>query len=72
MKRLKLKLRSLYLLNKQNEKKILEDKKPDITWGNQIRSYVFDDGYIKDVRTGLKTSNIQSILNGNLDELIKI
>ena len=72
LKRLKLKLRSLYLLNKQNEKKILEDKKPDITWGNQIRSYVFDDGYIKDVRTGLKTSNIQSILNGNLDELIKI
>lgn len=71
LRRLKLKIKSLLLLNKQNEKKAIEECKLDITWGNQIRSYVFDDGYVKDIRTGIKTSDIQSVLNGNLEEIIK-
>ena len=72
LKRLKLKLNGLYLLNKNNEKKLIEKKKLGIAWGNQIRSYIFDDGYVKDVRTGLKKNNILSILNGNLDDFIEI
>ncbi|HFL8819491.1 MAG TPA: peptide chain release factor 2 [Candidatus Azoamicus sp. OHIO2] len=47
-----------------------------ITWGNQIRSYVFDKSYIKDLRTHQEITDIQFILNGNLDifilELLKL
>ena len=72
MKRLKLKLNGLRILSKNNEKKLIEEKKLDITWGNQIRSYVLDDGYIKDIRTGIKNTNIVSVLNGNLDCFMRI
>ncbi|UAJ66342.1 peptide chain release factor 2 [Candidatus Schneideria nysicola] len=53
------------------EKKILENNKSEIGWGNQIRSYILDDSRIKDLRTGLETRNIESVLDGNLEEFIK-
>jgi peptide chain release factor 2 len=47
-------------------------EKGDIAWGNQIRSYVFQPyQMIKDHRTGVETSNIQSIMDGEIDAFIE-
>lgn len=70
MKQMKEKLYKLEIQKQKNEKKILEKSKSDINWGHQIRSYILDDSRIKDLRSGLETRNIQSILNGNLDFFI--
>jgi peptide chain release factor 2 len=41
------------------------------SWGNQIRNYVLDDRRVKDVRTGVETSNVESVLDrGDLDPFI--
>ena len=71
MKQLRAKLYA-YELNKKNEiKNQVESEKSDISWGNQIRSYVLDDSRIKDLRTGHETGNTQAVLDGNLDEFIQ-
>jgi len=49
----------------------LEDSKSDIGWGSQIRSYVLDQSRIKDLRTGVETSNTQGVLDGDLDRFIE-
>ena len=49
----------------------LEDNKADIGWGSQIRSYVLDDQRIKDLRTGVQSSNCDKILDGDLDMFIE-
>ncbi len=51
--------------------KHLEDSKSDIGWGSQIRSYVLDDSRIKDLRTGVETSNTGAVLDGDLDKFIE-
>ena len=51
-------------------KQDLEDLKSDIGWGHQIRSYVLDQSRIKDLRTGVESSNTQDVLDGNLDQFI--
>lgn len=71
IKQLKSKLYNLELQKKKSEKKMREDKKNDITWGNQIRSYVLDHSRIKDLRTGLEKRNIKAVLNGDLDDFVK-
>lgn len=71
MKQLKSKLYKLELYNKFRENKKIEDSKLDIRWGNQIRSYFLDSSLIKDIRTGMKTTDINSILNGKLNNFIK-
>ncbi len=53
------------------ERQKLEDAKPDISWGNQIRSYVLDQSRIKDIRTGVETGNVNAVLEGDLDEFIE-
>lgn len=53
------------------EKQALEDSKSDIGWGSQIRSYVLDDSRIKDLRTGVQSSNCQAVLDGDLDQFIE-
>ena len=59
-------------LKKQDDAmKDLEDSKADIGWGSQIRSYVLDSARIKDLRTGIETSNCSDILDGNLDVFIE-
>ena len=56
---------------KNAEKAVQEANKADITWGSQIRSYVLDDGRIKDLRTGIETGNTQAVLDGDLDRFIE-
>jgi peptide chain release factor 2 len=47
-------------------------EKGDIAWGNQIRSYVFQPyQMIKDHRTGVETSNIQSVMDGSISAFIE-
>ncbi|MBO5663409.1 MAG: peptide chain release factor 2, partial [Bacteroidales bacterium] len=45
--------------------------KKKIEWGSQIRSYVFDDRRVKDHRTNYQTSNVQAVMDGDLDAFIK-
>lgn len=70
MKMLKAKLYELELRKKESERQKLEDNKTDIGWGHQIRSYVFDQSRIKDLRTGVEIGNIRSVMDGDLDEFI--
>jgi peptide chain release factor 2 len=47
-------------------------EKGDIAWGNQIRSYVFQPyQMVKDHRTGVESSNIQSVMDGEIDPFIE-
>jgi peptide chain release factor 2 len=47
-------------------------EKSDIGWGSQIRSYVFQPyQMVKDHRTGEKTSNIDDVMNGDLDPFME-
>ena len=53
------------------KKKEIEDAKLKNEWGAQIRSYVFDDRRIKDHRTGYQTTDVDSVMNGNLNGFIE-
>ncbi len=71
MKLLKAKLYELELQKLNSERQDLEDSKSDIGWGSQIRSYVLDSARIKDLRTGVETSNCTAVLDGDLDNFIE-
>jgi peptide chain release factor 2 len=71
MKLLKAKLYELEMMQQNEEKQALEDTKSDIGWGSQIRSYVLDQSRIKDLRTGVESSNTQSVLDGNLNPFMQ-
>ena len=46
-------------------------EKGSISWGNQIRSYVFQPyRMVKDLRTGVETSNVQAVMDGDLDPFV--
>ncbi len=70
-KMLKAKLYELEHQKRNADKQQLEDSKSDIGWGSQIRSYVLDDQRIKDLRTGVQTSNCQNVLDGEIDAFIE-
>ena len=53
------------------KKKEIEDAKLKNEWGAQIRSYVFDDKRVKDHRTGYQTTDVDSVMNGNLNGFIE-
>jgi len=65
----------LYQLSQESRKvelKKIKGKKISASWGNQIRSYVLHPyKLVKDLRTGIETSNTESILDGNLDQFIE-
>src|SRR3990167_3977903 len=71
LKQLKAKLYDLEMQKKRMAQTALEDSKMDITWGSQIRSYVLDQSRVKDLRTGVETSNTQAVLDGKLDPFIE-
>lgn len=71
MKQLRAKLYELEMLKRNAEKQALEDSKSDVGWGSQIRSYVLDQSRVKDLRTGVETSNTQAVLDGDLDKFIE-
>ncbi|MEH6635721.1 MAG: peptide chain release factor 2 [Halioglobus sp.] len=71
MKLLRGKLYELEILKRNEEKQAMEDSKADIGWGSQIRSYVLDASRIKDLRTGVETSNTQAVLDGDIDQFIE-
>lgn len=60
-------------LKKQLEQRAdIEASKMKIEWGSQIRNYVMHPyKLIKDVRTGYETSDVDGVMNGNLDEFLK-
>jgi peptide chain release factor 2 len=46
-------------------------EKGSVSWGNQIRSYVFQPyRMVKDLRTGVETSNVQGVMDGELDPYV--
>ena len=71
MKQLKAKLYEVEIQKKNAEQQELEASKSDIGWGSQIRSYVLDQSRVKDLRTGIETSNTQAVLDGDLDKFIE-
>lgn len=71
MKQLRAKLYELEMQKKNADQQALEASKSDIGWGSQIRSYVLDQSRIKDLRTGVETSNTQAVLDGSLDQFIE-
>jgi len=71
LKQLRAKLYELEMQKKKGEQQALEATKSDIGWGSQIRSYVLDQSRIKDLRTGVETSNTQAVLDGALDQFIE-
>lgn len=69
---LKSQLYELELRKRQEEKAKLEGQKKKIEWGSQIRSYVLHPyKMVKDLRTGYETSNVQAVLDGEIDGFIK-
>ena len=72
IKLLKARLYQLEIEKEKEKQKDLEGKKKDIAWGSQIRSYVFHPyNLVKDHRTKQETSNIQSVMDGDLDLFIR-
>lgn len=72
MKLLKSKLYNLELEKQESEQDELEKSKMKIEWGSQIRSYVFHPyNMVKDHRTNEETSDVQGVMDGELNNFIK-
>jgi peptide chain release factor 2 len=72
MRLLKSQLYEMELRKRQEETQKIEAGKKKIEWGSQIRSYTMQPyKLVKDVRTGFETSNVQAVMDGNLDGFIK-
>jgi peptide chain release factor 2 len=71
MKMLKAKLYELEVNKRNAASKVLEDSKSDVSWGNQIRSYVLDQSRIKDLRTDVEIGDTNKVLDGHLDPFME-
>jgi peptide chain release factor 2 len=71
---MKLLLSKLYALREDQKKAEMErfyGEKGAIAWGSQIRSYVFQPyRMVKDLRTGVETSNVQAVMDGDVDPFV--
>ncbi|MEZ4775726.1 MAG: peptide chain release factor 2 [Bacteroidia bacterium] len=69
---LKSKLYELEIDKRNAARQEAEADKMSIEWGSQIRNYVFHPyKQVKDVRTGIKSTDAQAVMDGELDEFIK-
>lgn len=59
------------LQHRMEEQAKVEAGKKKIEWGSQIRSYVFDDRRVKDHRTNWQTSDVNGVMDGEIDDFIK-
>ena len=72
MKLLRAKLWELEEERQNEEKAQLKGEHKVAGWGNQVRNYVLHPyKLVKDLRTGIESSNPESVLDGNLDEFIE-
>jgi len=72
LKMLKARLYDLALKERESKKAEVDKQKTDIAFGNQIRSYVFQPyTMVNDHRTELKTTNVQKVMDGDLDPFIE-
>jgi peptide chain release factor 2 len=71
---MKMLLSKIYAQRQDAQKAEMErfyGEKGSISWGNQIRSYVFQPyRMVKDLRTGVETSNVQGVMDGDLDPFV--
>ncbi|MFN8179427.1 MAG: peptide chain release factor 2 [bacterium] len=69
---LKSRLYDLKLEEERKKREAIEETKTDISWGNQIRSYVFQPyTLVKDHRLDLETGNVQAVMDGDIDRFIE-
>jgi peptide chain release factor 2 len=72
MQMLKSQLYEIELKKQQEQRSDIEAGKMKIEWGSQIRNYVMQPyKLVKDVRTGYETSNVDGVMNGEIDEFLK-
>lgn len=72
MKILKARLYELEKKKKEAKKQELHQNQKEISWGNQIRSYVFNPyRLVKDHRTNVEVGNVDAVLDGEIDEFIE-
>lgn len=71
MQMLRSKLYELELQKQLAERDKIESGKMKNEWGSQIRSYVLDDRWVKDLRTGYKSTNPDAVLGGDINGFLK-
>jgi peptide chain release factor 2 len=72
MQMLKSQLYEIELKKQQAQRSDIEAGKMKIEWGSQIRNYVMHPyKLVKDVRSGYETSDVDGVMNGNIDEFLK-
>ncbi len=72
MQMLKSQLYEIELKKQREQRSDIEAGKMKIEWGSQIRNYVMQPyKLVKDVRTGYETSNVDGVMNGEIDEFLK-
>jgi len=72
MRMLKSRLYQIELEKKREKLADIESSKKRIEWGSQIRSYVMQPyKMVKDLRTGCETSNVNAVMDGDIDDFIK-
>ncbi len=71
MKILRARVYQYYKDKEDDRREELDRNKKDISWGNQIRSYIFHPyNLVKDHRTGVETGNVQAVMDGDIDLFI--
>ncbi len=72
LKMLKSQLYEIELRKQMEAREAIESAKKKIEWGSQIRNYVMQPyKLVKDVRTGTETSNVDAVMDGDLDGFLK-